>query len=258
VIHVKMLPTQQAPLVAGGSRVQTLSVKDYMDYLDGTPCPAAGPLLYWTSQLLDEPPFDSLLGEFSPPAPFLRSEDFLSRWRVLWPMAPPLLRFLFSFRWLFVGPKGSYSRLHLDPAGSAAWNACLQGRKRFVFFRPEHMNDLHIDLSKPQQRAHEFPEYIHDTSTLPHCAQELIVEAGDVIYAPPRWPHFVENLSNTVSLTENFVRCNSDQFHHFEEALASVSCLTDMTYLDRCRMHCFQTLVLAAAAWDGKALHRRI
>ena len=178
-------------------------------------------LLYWSSQVLYEPPFDELLRDFQRPDFLQTNDDFLTRWRILRYLAPPLLRFIFYFRWLFVGPRGSYSRLHLDPVGSAAWNACLEGQKRFVFFEPAFLHDLHVDLSDPDCRRQLYPDYLKDVSVLRHPYHELILDAGDVVYAPPRWPHFVENLETSLSVTENFVRCHPDHFKYFDEALAS-------------------------------------
>lgn len=143
-------------------------------------------------------------------------------------MAPPLLQFIFYFRWLFIGPAGSYSRLHVDPAGSAAWNACLGGSKRFVFFEPSVMHDLHEDLSSPASRRHLFPDYILNPEVIRHKRFEMIAHPDDVVYAPPRWPHFVENLEASVSVTENFVRRHPDQFQYFDEALGSAERIADV------------------------------
>ena len=73
-----------------------------------------------------------------------------------------------------------------------------------MFFEPEHLHDLHVDLSNPHRLRHIYPEYLSDASILRHPYHELVLDAGDVVYAPPGWPHFVENLETSVSVTENF------------------------------------------------------
>jgi hypothetical protein len=42
------------------------------------------------------------------------------------------------FTWLFLGPAGAETRLHVDVWETDAWLAQLQGRKRFVLYHPSH------------------------------------------------------------------------------------------------------------------------
>ena len=242
--------TQLSP---NGPRTETMSVKNY---LSGMQAASADSLLYWSSQVLYEPPFDNLLNDFRRPDFLSTADDFLTRWRSLRYLAPPLLQFIFYFRWLFIGPKNSYSRLHVDPVGSAAWNACLEGQKRFVFFAPELLHDLHADLSDPDHLRHVYPEYMKDVSVLRHPYTELILEAGDVVYAPPRWPHFVENLEASLSVTENFVRCHADQFSLFDQALASSEDSSALLPVrEKRRLKRFRRIVTWAASFDKIASH---
>ena len=118
------------------------------------------------------------------------------------------------FTWLFLGPQGAYSPLHRDIWFTCAWMAQLQGRKRFVFFPPAELNrvyskaadksEVYLDLRNPDRAA--FPEY--DQAN----ALECILEEGDVVYIPSKWPHYVECLTLSVSLTSNFA--NVVNFKH--------------------------------------------
>ncbi|OLP83278.1 F-box protein [Symbiodinium microadriaticum] len=248
-IAVQRLPTKASQLCRSAPRAETLPVKGFFDEMQAV---SPDRLSYWSSQVLYEPPFDCLLNDFQRPDFLTKEDDFLTRWRGLRFLAPPLLQFIFYFRWLFIGPKGSYSRLHLDPVGSAAWNACLEGQKRFVFFEPELLHDLHVDLSNPDQLRHIYPEYLADASILRHPYQELVLDAGDVVYAPPRWPHFVENLETSVSVTENFVRCHPDQFACFDFALASSEdSSAELPALEKRRLKRFRRIIRCAASFDG-------
>ena len=39
-------------------------------------------------------------------------------------------------RWLLIGPKGSGTDVHQDPAGTVAWNFLISGQKLWVFIHP--------------------------------------------------------------------------------------------------------------------------
>ena len=118
------------------------------------------------------------------------------------------------FTWIFVGPAGAYSPLHRDIWFTCAWMAQFQGRKRFVFFPPkdlskvyrkhEDKSEAYVDLLSPDRNL--FPEF--DSAN----AVECILEEGDVVYIPSKWPHFVECLTPSVSLTSNFA--NVANFKH--------------------------------------------
>lgn len=239
---MQRLPTPAADLEVEGPRVERMQVNRFMKHMAGD-----GPMYYWSSQVLFEPPFNSL--DFQHPPPFTAADDFLTTWRWLRYLAPDLLQFIFYFRWLFIGPKGSYSRLHIDPAGSAAWNATLEGTKRFVFFHPQVMNDLHSDLSAPQAGRHLYPDYLNGSSINGHPGLELIAGPGDVVYAPPRWPHFVQNLSATVSVTENFLWRRKESYGLLDEALASAE-QSSMPTVELQRIRRFRQVLAVTFALD--------
>ena len=42
-----------------------------------------------------------------------------------------------DFMWLVIGPERSGSPFHLDPYKTSAWNAVLEGRKRWWLYPPD-------------------------------------------------------------------------------------------------------------------------
>ena len=126
-------------------------------------------------------------------------DDYFSR-------LPPYLQPLRRPRWLFIGPSGSYTPLHLDPWCTHVWFAQLKGRKEFLLYPPTDVrfvcdvsSGTFVDLSAPDLQR--FPYY--------HRARCLTVtlEPGDWFYLPTGWAHAVRTLDGdpSISLTANFL-----------------------------------------------------
>jgi len=125
-------------------------------------------------------------------------------------------------RWFLIGPPKSGSPFHQDPHQTSAWNALMQGRKRwilyppdcippgvdeelidsdyyaapevlrwFIKYFPDHTKEVHRILKKRNVKEHQVP-------------MEVIQEAGEVIFVPSGWWHQVVNLETTVAITQNF------------------------------------------------------
>lgn len=105
-----------------------------------------------------------------------------------------------GFSWVFIGPRGTWSPLHIDLFGTHAWLAQITGRKRILLFSPSDNSRLYngeVNLIAPDLEKH------------PKLAEarpyEGILEPGDVIFIPGGWPHDVVSLEASISLTANFV-----------------------------------------------------
>jgi len=129
------------------------------------------------------------------------------------------------WRWLVVGPQRSATPFHVDPRGTSAWNALLYGRKRWTLYPPH--------ITPPGLRVMtDWKGYVEDTSALyptkwfayvyPNLKEdmkpiEFVQEAGEMVFIPGGWWHQVLNLTETVSVTQNFV--NESNFLWIIEAL---------------------------------------
>ncbi len=113
-----------------------------------------------------------------------------------------------GFGWIFIGPAGTLSPLHLDLFGTHAWLAQFHGRKRFLLFPKTdfpYVYDGRPDFINPDLKA--FPDL---AKTRPVLA---ILEPGEVIYIPEGWAHHVVSLDPSISLTFNFVDASNAVDH---------------------------------------------
>lgn len=178
-----------------------MSVKRFVEYALGPDCPET---FYWAPQVLRGTAFERLRDEYLGLEGFSPSQCVLTRARsVLFGE----LAFAGKFQWLFVGPAGSGTRMHVDPVGSLAWNAVLHGEKLFRILPPAAaplLRDASTDAARRSGFYPEFHEPPLELDELPG-ARRISVRAGDVVFVPAGWPHSVQNITETVSITENFV-----------------------------------------------------
>lgn len=107
-----------------------------------------------------------------------------------------------AWEWIFIGPRGSRSDLHVDVMMSSAWNALAGGTKHWRFLSPAAsvregiLTESYLDLVDNRQCV----EY--------ECTQQ----AGDLMVVPSGWAHEVVNLDTTVASTGNFVNAGNVAF----------------------------------------------
>jgi len=204
-----------------------MPLEEYFCYLKDRRDNKTDKLLYWAPQIIRGTSFEPLMLDY-PELPEFRREECL-----LWTYGRACLgplAFMSQFQWIFYGPAGVFTKTHVDPVGSAAWNATLSGRKRFVFLDPatEEAQRLTSDCH-PFQASGVYPQFKENLVGQGH--QEIIVEAGDIVYTPPLWPHYVENLAESVSVTENFLL--PVHYPAFDASLARASRVTSLSFKDR-------------------------
>ncbi|MEQ1967707.1 cupin-like domain-containing protein [Xenorhabdus nematophila] len=107
---------------------------------------------------------------------------------------------LLLLRWIYMGPKNSGSRMHLDIASTHAWNAVINGRKEWVFFGSEDAEKTgygQVDAFNPNLAV--YPQFLQAQGI--HCIQE----PGDIVFTPCTHYHQVKNLASGISITESFI-----------------------------------------------------
>lgn len=121
------------------------------------------------------------------------------------------------YRWFCIGPKRSGTTVHIDPLGTAAWNAVSHGVKHWVLFEPKESKK--VVKGKDVIRKGEDDEAIHYFDfILPRIKKahpdlrvyEGLQNPGDVIFVPGDWWHGVLNREDCVAATQNY--CGADNF----------------------------------------------
>jgi ribosomal protein L16 Arg81 hydroxylase len=109
----------------------------------------------------------------------------------------------FPARGLFISAYGARTRLHADPWCSDALLCQIHGRKNFVMYDPSQAPYLtnggkSIDIESPDLKL--FPEY-HRA----HPTVQDTLEPGEIVFVPAGWLHHFKGVSDSISLTWNFV-----------------------------------------------------
>ncbi|CAB9514273.1 HSPB1-associated protein 1 [Seminavis robusta] len=115
---------------------------------------------------------------------------------------------------LFIGKKGSNSKVHVDSGASGFFMYLVSGRKRWVVYHPSERPFLYdrINLSAfvpdvlGMDKSELANEVLSKRFPLLHRAEkayEIIQEPGQLVYIPPSCPHAVENLDDIVGVALN-------------------------------------------------------
>ncbi|CEG39140.1 Uncharacterized conserved protein, contains JmjC domain [Plasmopara halstedii] len=110
-----------------------------------------------------------------------------------------------DYRFVYIGPAGSWTPLHQDVFRSYSWSVNICGRKEWIFYHPDDEPKLKdcFGYVVPDVTA----EYINE-ERYPriHEAKQVytIQESGDAIFVPSGWYHQVKNLEDTISINHNW------------------------------------------------------
>jgi hypothetical protein len=109
----------------------------------------------------------------------------------------------FPARGLFISARGARTRLHYDPWASDAILCQMYGRKKISIYSPSQKEYLYdgkacVDIDNPNFEV--FPKF-----ELAKPDYEDILEPGEIILFPRGWLHHVVSISDSISLTWNFV-----------------------------------------------------
>ncbi|XP_037656929.1 2-oxoglutarate and iron-dependent oxygenase JMJD4-like isoform X6 [Choloepus didactylus] len=102
-----------------------------------------------------------------------------------------------DYRFVYMGPAGTWSPFHADIFRSFSWSVNICGRKKWLLFPPgqeEALRDRHgslpYDVTSPALLdTRLYPSHMHCEPPL-----EITQEAGEMLFVPSGWHHQVHNL----------------------------------------------------------------
>jgi hypothetical protein len=102
----------------------------------------------------------------------------------------------FPAKGIFISAAGARTRLHEDPWCSDAILCQLIGRKKVLMFRPERRDEL---------TNAGVPIDVENSAPVVQADFDDVLEPAEVLFIPAGWLHHLNTLTNSVSLTWNFV-----------------------------------------------------
>ncbi|KAG9449809.1 hypothetical protein H6P81_009774 [Aristolochia fimbriata] len=110
-----------------------------------------------------------------------------------------------DYRFVYMGPKGTWTPLHADVFRSYSWSANVCGRKQWHFLSPSQC-DLLFDRNM-RSSVYDIFEDVSETQ-FPGFKKaiwlECTQEQNEVIFVPSGWYHQVHNMEDTISINHNW------------------------------------------------------
>ncbi|KAL3512790.1 hypothetical protein ACH5RR_025507 [Cinchona calisaya] len=110
-----------------------------------------------------------------------------------------------DYRFVYMGPKGTWTPLHADVFRSYSWSANVCGKKQWFFLSPSqhhlvfdrHMTNSVYNIFEDVSET-KFPGF--KEALWWECTQEQ----DDIIFVPSGWYHQVHNVEDTISINHNW------------------------------------------------------
>ncbi|XP_049856780.1 2-oxoglutarate and iron-dependent oxygenase JMJD4 [Schistocerca gregaria] len=166
-----------------------------------------------------------------------------------------------DYRFVYMGPKGSWTPFHADVFTSFSWSVNICGQKRWLLFPPgqesflrNKFGNLPYDCTSEELKNEDlFPEY--KKLNPPY---EILQQAGEAVFVPSGWHHQVWNMKDTISINHNWVNgCNiKTMWLSLKNHLAAVKKeIEDCKEMEEWNSHC-QIMLRASFGLDYEEFYR--
>lgn len=112
-----------------------------------------------------------------------------------------------DFRFVYAGPRGTWTPCHRDVYASFSWSVNVCGRKRWIFFPPrvadallDARGECVYDVLARDVDPKRWPRFGEAWAARVECTQE----PGDAVFVPSGWYHQVHNLEDALSVNHNW------------------------------------------------------
>ena len=114
-----------------------------------------------------------------------------------------------DYRFVYIGPRFSWTPFHSDVFGSFSWSANIVGRKKWIMLAPGEENKVRDTFGNVVFDLESEESKLLQVKNGPVRKMEFIQETGEIVFVPSGWHHQVYNLEDTISINHNwFNGCN--------------------------------------------------
>jgi len=132
-----------------------------------------------------------------------------------------------DYRFVYMGPKGSWTPFHVDVFRSHSWSANICGCKKWLIYPPgqekyltDRLGNLAYDITSSDiNDQQQFPDFEKASKPI-----TVIQREGEVIFVPSGWHHQVMNLEDTISINHNWTNACGilKMWEHLQSELVKV------------------------------------
>ncbi|XP_052897264.1 2-oxoglutarate and iron-dependent oxygenase JMJD4 homolog [Anopheles moucheti] len=152
-----------------------------------------------------------------------------------------------DYRFVYIGPKGTWTAFHADVFGSYSWSVNIFGQKQWYLLPPGEEQKL---LNSVRSLPFSVTEQSLQAAGVTFFS--VLQQPGEAIFVPSGWYHQVTNVEDAISVNHNwFNGCNvTTIWSNLREALADVRReIDDCHDMDNFDEHC-QVMLKASFGMD--------
>ena len=114
-----------------------------------------------------------------------------------------------DYRFVYIGPRQSWTPLHSDVFGSYSWSANIVGRKKWIMLPPGEEDKVRDTFGNVVFDVESEESKVLQEKNGQIRRIEFVQETGEIVFVPSGWFHQVHNLEDTISINHNwFNGCN--------------------------------------------------